>query len=592
MRLLNSYTLELEEYHGTDVPDYAILSHRWEEEEFTFEDLKTPTTEVKKGYRKIKSACSLTRHYGLDYLWVDTCCIDKASSSELAEAINSMYRWYTEAAVCFAYLSDVQLPAHPIRDSVWFSRGWTLQELIAPRRVRFHDKDWHFLGTKKDLIDTLVDATGIDLNVLIGRKAPFSCSVAQRMSWAARRTTERVEDRAYSLLGLFDVHMTLLYGEGDRAFVRLQEEIIRYSDDQSIFAWDRGFRAFDNGRCGLLATSLSQFSECRSVVSSKSRLSEERTFSVTNIGLSISMTTIPWTMETFLAILDCSLADHPEKNRLGIFVERLSIRSSDQQYARVQVKGVSLMVISDKRWSSSRLFRHSQTRQLHFRRATIYPSPNMWYGFYLETLTLPGVSEKQLSEVKVYTRGRSGMVSRERSSFLAIPNGKCGTVAVWRLPHSTGDRSNISWMQFGFDDDFVPWCRFGRRGSTYDYASPSEYFDDERMLTEHDNHKTSWHKEGYVLLEGDRRRGLDEEVGFLDTRISIKRRRISSLATYEKRVRSSERVWTIDVEALEVSNELRLKRRRRRVSDALKDSAPWAAVLCPLCLARYAIPDS
>ena len=145
---------------------------------------------------------------------VDTCCIDKSSSAELTESINSMYRWYQEAAICYAYLFDVQSgDMSSLSRSAWLTRGWTLQELIAPARVEFYSSTWDNLRTKASLKKEISAVTGIDVEVLEGAD-PDRFSVTKRMSWASKRTTTRVEDRAYSLLGLFGVNMPMLYGEG------------------------------------------------------------------------------------------------------------------------------------------------------------------------------------------------------------------------------------------------------------------------------------------------------------------------------------------------------------------------------------------
>ncbi|KAI6142967.1 hypothetical protein BKA82DRAFT_4186992 [Pisolithus tinctorius] len=201
------------------------------------------------GYQKIIKSCEQAKKDGYEWLWVDTCCIDKRSSSELSEAINSMYRWYRNAQVCYAYLNDVDEEVFPVeRDGKkfdksngwpeWFVRGWTLQELIAPKRVEFFNKDWVSIGNKRRLALVLEDITKIQTDVVMDGLAGRRLSVAQIMSWAADRKTTRVEDRAYSLMGLFGVNMPMLYGEGEKAFQRLQLEIIRTSSDHTIFAWD------------------------------------------------------------------------------------------------------------------------------------------------------------------------------------------------------------------------------------------------------------------------------------------------------------------------------------------------------------------
>ncbi|PIL28595.1 hypothetical protein GSI_08636 [Ganoderma sinense ZZ0214-1] len=193
---------------------------------------------------KIRKACAVARFDHFSQLWVDTSCIDKTSSSELSEAINSMFAWYRDAAVCYVYLADVPLAGDPrrpgsaFRRSRWFTRGWTLQELVAPRVVVFLSREWEFIGTKESLADLVEDITGIHSAVLVRKKSHNEFSVAARMSWAAERTTTRVEDQAYCLLGLFNVVMTPIYGEGEHAFRRLQEEILRRIPDDSIFAWE------------------------------------------------------------------------------------------------------------------------------------------------------------------------------------------------------------------------------------------------------------------------------------------------------------------------------------------------------------------
>jgi hypothetical protein len=194
---------------------------------------------AKKGFSKIIETCRLARERGLGYAWIDTCCIDKSSSAELTEAINSMFNWYKESAICFAFLSD--LPAsecevleNELRRCRWFTRGWTLQELIAPENVEFYDQGWQWRGTKKSLQQELFDITGIDHEILEDSNLLSTIPVARRMSWASTRKTSRVEDRAYSLLGLFDVNVPLIYGEGPKAFFRLQEEIMKQYNDLSL----------------------------------------------------------------------------------------------------------------------------------------------------------------------------------------------------------------------------------------------------------------------------------------------------------------------------------------------------------------------
>jgi hypothetical protein len=222
-----------------NIPLYAILSHTWgeDEEEVTFNDLVTGASNRKIGHRKIQFCAEQTARDGLQYFWVDTCCINKSNNTELSEAINSMFRWYQNAARCYVYLSDVstsdekqnnltfQSWEQAFRKSRWFTRGWTLQELIAPPCVEFFCSKGNRLGDKNSLEQHIHEITGIAAKAFQG--TPLSeFGVIERMSWAENRETRREEDKAYSLLGIFDIHMALIYGEGVKsAFRRLREEI-------------------------------------------------------------------------------------------------------------------------------------------------------------------------------------------------------------------------------------------------------------------------------------------------------------------------------------------------------------------------------
>jgi hypothetical protein len=255
MRLINTTTYELEEFLDSAIPLYAILSHRWENEEVVFNEFNRSSSKdrAKKGYRKIMKACKQAAIDDLGYIWVDTCCIDKSSSAELTESINSMFRWYQKANVCYAYLSDVA-KRDDLEYSSWFKRGWTLQELIAPSNVEFYDQEWNFVGFKLDLARLISSITGIHDSILKGKQQPKDISVAARMSWAASRETSHVEDLAYCLLGIFDVNMPLIYGEGERSFRRLQEEIVKRSNDLTIFAWEYKNKSEERGPCDLFAS--------------------------------------------------------------------------------------------------------------------------------------------------------------------------------------------------------------------------------------------------------------------------------------------------------------------------------------------------
>jgi heterokaryon incompatibility protein (HET) len=223
-----------------EIPEYAILSHTWgaDTEEVTYRDLIDGTGKSKVGYEKIRFCGEQARHDGFPYFWVDTCCIDKSNNSELTEAINSMFRWYRDAAKCYVFMSDVSITKQKagillpefnwepaFRASRWFTRGWTLQELLGPSLVEFFSQEGQKLGDKRSLERQVQEITRIALLALRG--APLSqFGVDERLSWARWRQTARQEDEAYSLLGIFGVHMPLIYGEGrDNAFIRLRDEI-------------------------------------------------------------------------------------------------------------------------------------------------------------------------------------------------------------------------------------------------------------------------------------------------------------------------------------------------------------------------------
>src|SRR4051794_38034290 len=193
MRLINAETLQLVEFRGRPTPRYAIVSHRWEDGEVTYEAMRFDDASHMRGYYKLEGACRKALQYGCQWVWLDTCCIDKSSSAELTEAINSMYRWYKEAYICLVYLHDCQFRGEyqSLSFCEWFTRGWTLQELIAPANVVFFDCGWHLIGTKTEMCELIAQITQIDIVVLRGAD-PAMFSIAQRFSWAAKRETTQV----------------------------------------------------------------------------------------------------------------------------------------------------------------------------------------------------------------------------------------------------------------------------------------------------------------------------------------------------------------------------------------------------------------
>lgn len=221
---------------GDQIPRYAILSHTWGEQEVAYKDLQNyrdiedVDARLKGGYQKIFFCAAQAKRDGLDYFWVDTCCIDKANNTELSKAINSMFRWYQRASMCYVYLSDVPVPdgisdAEAFRCSRWFTRGWTLQELLAPPSVEFFCKQGKRLGTRVSLQQEIHEITQIPIAALRGHSLR-NFRVEARMDWAARRTTTVKEDKVYCLLGIFGVFLSLIYGEGEaHARLRLEEEV-------------------------------------------------------------------------------------------------------------------------------------------------------------------------------------------------------------------------------------------------------------------------------------------------------------------------------------------------------------------------------
>jgi hypothetical protein len=279
MRLLNTKSLKLETFlRPANRPPYAILSHTWGSDEVTLQQISRPD-DIRShgGYTKIVSACEVALKRGLSHIWIDTICIDKTNSSELAEAIKLMFQWYQDSEICLAYLVDVYeasaskgAGAYQFSNSRWFTRGWTLQELIAPSSVDFFNSDWVRIGTRDDLAADISAITRISQVYLTAvpedlfpsdsyylnfsprqlfaldrargefsrRQLILSAPVAERMSWASSRETTKEEDMAYCLLGIFDVNIPLLYGEGGQAFQRLQMEILQHRFDPTLLAWN------------------------------------------------------------------------------------------------------------------------------------------------------------------------------------------------------------------------------------------------------------------------------------------------------------------------------------------------------------------
>ncbi|KAL8288169.1 hypothetical protein RB597_000320 [Gaeumannomyces tritici] len=333
MWLINVKTLELKEFPYDQTPSYAILSHTWgpDNEELTFRNVKDGNANKDcVGWSKLHGCCQQAKSDDIEYAWIDTCCIDKTNLVELSEAINSMFQWYKRASVCYVYLADVpdgdppQEPRSKFRESLWFGRGWTLQELLAPSDLRFYNSDWHELGTKKTLRAVIRGITGIPDQFLQGTTELHRASVAQRMSWAARRKTKKKEDLAYCLLGIFGVMMSMIYGEGgDQAFFRLQEQIMKAMRDDSILAWGLGAQEAPTGDFGqvtsgrILAAGPKDFANSGQIVSYESPASSLHSLQVFGGYLQIHLQLHIVSAGNAIGLLNCG-PQHANQQVVGI----------------------------------------------------------------------------------------------------------------------------------------------------------------------------------------------------------------------------------------------------------------------------------
>ena len=365
-------------------PEYAILSHRWGDHEVLFTDMSTGIPADTEGWSKIKESCKLAKSRGIDWIWIDTCCIDKWSNTELSEDLNLMYTYYARAKECYAYLSDVawtpkgsggRLTREGTGEkSEWFTRGWTLQELLAPGTpckgnddqpsitsgtMIFFDKDWKEIGAKADpdLCTEIAKHSRIRPEYITSPGTHQNASIAMKLSWAATRITEKLVDRIYSLLGVFDLQMPILYGEGEtNALMRLQLELIAQSDDQSIFAWMESSRYGEPDPCGMLATSLSDFSDSNDIVNFPIKDKEKPLYGMTKEGLAFRVFNGGKAMHNLegrsnsskeTVMLACSKSEepaHPHVDRRNVVV--IDLRG----------KGGSLQRVGSGKWNLSNEF--------------------------------------------------------------------------------------------------------------------------------------------------------------------------------------------------------------------------------------------
>jgi hypothetical protein len=368
MRLLTIHEpLECKAVHEIQKPQkpyevpYVIISHRWFDDELDYDDMSDFANNEHRlsekkaaSIKKVKGSCEMTKIWSrrhnanksitvpIKHVWLDTVCINKKNPAELSESLNSMYRWYEEAAVCFVYLHDYKHGEGPLSASSWFTRGWTLQELVAPSAVEFYDRNWKYVGDRESLKDQISQITRTASDILSrtqSKKSVRDTSISHRMSWFAGRITEKGEDNAYSLMGLFDVYMPTIYGEGkERAFRRLQEEIMKYSDDQTLFAWadkspNQDATDANLSGCGLLAPSPYCFEQSGSYVHGElARISSQNAepFFITNQGLSISLHLFNFKFDLYIASFDFLI---DRQHHLGIYLKRISPAS--EYYERI-----------------------------------------------------------------------------------------------------------------------------------------------------------------------------------------------------------------------------------------------------------------
>jgi hypothetical protein len=372
------YRIETSKLWNDPSKQYAILSHTWapkNSDEVSFLDMSNlAVAKQKPGWEKIEESCKKAARDKIPYIWIDTCCIDKSGPhDQIQSEINSMFQYYSQAAVCYVLLSDVpgscpQLleraklkevwPASKrtweshIMCSRWFTRGWTLQELIAPKKVEFYNRRWRWIGSLRGgLMETVSRTTQIPQGALMKSSGASleDFTIAQRMAWAANRKTTKDEDMAYCLLGIFNITMAMIPGEGLRAFERLQLEILQRSTDHSIFAWNwrEGFQRKMSGNESLLAPHPRYFYTHQPVVPLRATRAEnarrEHAFEMTNRGLEIRLPIVsdgtkPAGSKARLALLNCCFQDGKgQKERIALLVKEIDDGKKRKQAPQYEV---------------------------------------------------------------------------------------------------------------------------------------------------------------------------------------------------------------------------------------------------------------
>lgn len=599
MRFLDTHTLQFvpdSEAHLAE-NQYAILSHRWgtDKDEVSFEDVLASADSSpadfshRKGFGKLKGFCKVASSKNYRYGWVDTCCINKKDVVELQEAINSMYRWYENSKLCIVYLQDV--PQKQLTDSEWFERGWTLQELIAPGAITFFDREWSPIGTKTNLVLELSRKTRIPEEIINNKIKPFACSVAQRMSWAANRITTREEDRAYSLMGLFDIYMPIIYGQRERAFLKLQQEIIhdsRHSRDESIFAWDMEFPGNTSVYSGLFSPSPLAYANCRDIIqTSGSRGILEQTGE-----LSIWSSMFPYSPGIYFATLNCINRACPE-SRVYIMIGNTS---TEGEFVRVRdAKKLSRGLVQPDDLTQF------QERQIRVSVTPTQPPVNIFNGFWLRTLQPPGHDECQTTLISNCQPPEADYVCQHE-----YDQGVAGIVHIDPRNSANHSRwSQIHWITFSFDRDFNPilWLADGKHSRRLQNAFeqavasgtgslecqrimktckkaterswPSNWEDMEEVRPGENGMRPSrrdqvWPK-GALTMTVDRKQGIHEKlINNLNLQVSVQLQHYLNSSTTN--------IWVVDIVDIGgTSPEERDRQSRERVN-RLEKKAYWKGV--------------
>ncbi|KAK5733270.1 hypothetical protein LTR17_009879 [Elasticomyces elasticus] len=524
MRLVNTQTLSLELFTEPlpATTPYAILSHTWGDEEVTFRDMgDLSVARSRAGFAKIEKACRMAYEHGLQYAWVDTCCIDKSSSAELSEAINSMYRWYQDALLCFAYLADLPIenqPGPPDRQTFskcrWFTRGWTLQELIAPAHLLFYDREWNLRGTKDELAGEIEAITGVDQWVLTCAAPLSTIPLGKRMSWAASRHTTRTEDEAYCLLGIFEVNMPMIYGEGSKAFLRLQEEILGRTTDLSLLAWQAEANVAHRG---ILAGSPSEFHACSNIVSSEDQFRFRGEIVTTNRGVKIETALQYSGLDVYILDLHCYRQEADgRQTRMGIYLKR----AQDTYFRRMPqetAQAVPLPGSSNRHIFLASTMDHERieamiTRDTSQRISISFPKENARHEVS-DIRAVPEVyweaheryfSPSGLSRFTCFVRFRvtsrappvnpnHGSDSEESTQFILVVDLVSAVAIVMSLYAETGVQSSL--RPHGFIDPFKDIEKYGPLGDAFSLSvlSPGDHEDRSVSMILRD------HRNNYVI---------------------------------------------------------------------------------------------